>query len=97
MVIQKKKAAVQTRRGFGGRTMAQGKRNKTDVRMSPQLTELVEQAARRLGQTKNGLLVMGAAMLCAKLAPVLDDAKRGQSQILKVLEEEIQKVLAPAT
>jgi len=88
--MTKKKQAARGARG----NMVQVDRKKTDVRVAPELMEMIEQVCLLTGQTKNSLFLLGAGYLCAVLSPLLPSRERDKARAM--LRSHINAALASA-
>jgi hypothetical protein len=63
--------------------MRQATRSKTDVRLSPELMERIEQVCLKLGLTKNAFFLTAAAHLLSVMGPALGMSHDRAAQFLR--------------
>lgn len=89
MSTKKKKQSTNTR-------LRQNDRVKTDVRLSPELSDALDKVATKLGATKNSLMVMAVARAVVDLSPVVFQKKSSREKILKRMESEFKSAMKGA-
>jgi len=75
--------------------MTQNRRVKTDIRLSPELSDVIESVAKSLGVTKGNFFVLAAARSAAELAPLCLSGK-ARTKVLRVLETDFDSAIADA-